>query len=253
MLTVSRPATAPAVLAGVVALGAALALATAVPWLGVVVIAGPAGVIAWGGGRLERTAVAALCVSCAVALGTGAAGPLPVIVPVCALAYRGNGRALYEALGLGRRHSRDVGMGLAVGLAASVVLFGWLFLYARATPFNPGAYVVTPLGGIGPPPLRLEALLAFAALSAFAEETVWRVALPKALARLGWTGVPALASCSLSFGAIHLYGVPWGWSGVALAAAFGAVMAVMLRQGLGLRSVLLAHFLVDVVVGAIYL
>lgn len=207
-----------------------------------------AGMVACPGPVRRLLVVAGGVIVCAMtSLVTGARYSLvPFVMTAGGLAAAWpdeTGRAWLARLGirLGERRLLAVAGGVASGLGASVVLVAWL---GRA-----GGTLVTGLGD-APFAVLAVAVVAFALLNASAEELVWRVALPAVLGSVVRPAALVSILASVSFGLAHLRGIPWGWSGVLLAGAYGLVLDRGTRRSRGLLFALSSHVTVDVVIGA---
>ena len=53
---------------------------------------------------------------------------------------------------------------------------------------------------------------------------------------------------AVAFGALHLLGIPGGWIGVAMAAAYGVMLGWLRRRSQGMLAPYLAHGLADVAI-----
>ena len=110
-----------------------------------------------------------------------------------------------------------------------------------------------PLDGLGFPDVRpallLLGVLGWSILNAATEEALFRGLLLEALrGRLG--DAAGVAVQAAAFGLIHFRGVPGGWSGVALATMYGAMLgALRLRAG-GMLAVVVAHVFADLTIVA---
>jgi len=93
----------------------------------------------------------------------------------------------------------------------------------------------------------LPMILAMAALNAFNEEVVYRCSILATLeAAIGQR--QAWFASALLFGIAHYYGVPYGWTGVALASFMGWFLAKAVLETRGLFWAWWIHFLQEVVI-----
>lgn len=99
------------------------------------------------------------------------------------------------------------------------------------------------------PVVLTAAFVAWSACNAVAEELYFRGALQHELVRgLAGAGVAVQA---VAFGAMHFHGFPRGWSGVALATAYGLMMGALRRRSGGLLAPWVAHVAADLTILAI--
>lgn len=104
----------------------------------------------------------------------------------------------------------------------------------------------------GPPRAFVAAGIAFFAVTnATGEEFVWRFIAWEAARRIVVPSAAVIAIQAFSFGVAHFYGVPSGWTGVALATAFGAALGWLRTSTGGLAAPIIVHIAADIGVGVI--
>jgi len=131
---------------------------------------------------------------------------------------------------------------ILIGLAAATALVMWLYLSF----INPNEGW-SPLKTTGSPlAFALFGILSSAA-NALAEEFWYRGYFLGLLARVlkPWQGI---ALTALLFGIIHIHGIPSGALGVALAAIYGAVLAIWTWKRGSIWQAVCLHFLTDMVI-----
>jgi hypothetical protein len=107
--------------------------------------------------------------------------------------------------------------------------------FGRALPTTSVVYLV-PIG------------LGFAVLNAAVEESIFRGIVLQALDSAFGRGWLSLAIHAMAFGLVHFRGVPDGWIGVAMAAAYGLMLGMVRRRSGGLLAPIVAHICADLVI-----
>ncbi len=156
-------------------------------------------------------------------------------------------RFIHSVLGSPKRQpiTRDIAIGIATFIGA-LILVSLLSFVLRFTPLHL-THRSSTLRAMAPNSLAELGLWVVVSMAAgIGEEFVFRGYLQQQLTN--WFGAApiAIAVCSLLFGCLHFY---QGSAGVLQTACLGATYSVVaLRRG-NLRSVMIAHFLQDVVAG----
>ncbi len=143
--------------------------------------------------------------------------------------------------------TRDIAIGIATFIGA-LVLVSFLTVALKFTPLHLShrPAVLRAMAPNSLPQLLLWGVVSLAA--GIGEEFVFRGYLQQQLIHWFRAAPIAIAVCSLLFGCLHFY---QGTVGVLQTACLGAIYSVVaLRRG-NLRSVMIAHFLQDVVAGTI--
>lgn len=149
-------------------------------------------------------------------------------------------------LAAGRIGPAEVAIAAVFAVAAVAALLIWTAL-ARPDLADLQARLPTGLSL----PLLVGTGLTFAVLNAIAEEALFRGILQDALASALRSTPLALTLQAVAFGLAHFQGFPRGWSGVALATLYGAMMGgLRLRTG-GILLPILAHVVADATIFAI--
>jgi len=91
-------------------------------------------------------------------------------------------------------------------------------------------------------------ILTMAGVNAFCEEAVYRCLFLYGLQLGGWAAPAANVIQALQFGIAHFYGVPSGWSGVALSAIYGLILGYITVAFDGVGVVLLLHTSADYII-----
>jgi membrane protease YdiL (CAAX protease family) len=131
---------------------------------------------------------------------------------------------------------------LAVVAVSTAALWAWYFLA------EPGLDVfLIAIPRWHPVGLALLAL-GLALLNAAIEEAIYRGVVMHSLEAALGTGVWSLLVQAVAFGALHLLGMPGGWIGVAMAAAYGVMLGWLRRRSQGMLAPYLAHVLADVAI-----
>jgi hypothetical protein len=92
---------------------------------------------------------------------------------------------------------------------------------------------------------------AFALLNAAMEETVWRGVVMDGLDSAFGPGHTSVVAQAISFGVVHMEGMPSGWLGVAMAMVYGVMLGYLRRWSGGLLAPFVAHVLADMIIFAI--
>ena len=130
------------------------------------------------------------------------------------------------------------------GLLSSAVLFLWCHSGGELS-----AELLAARPTMGLAALTLAAL-GFAIINGVMEEVIWRGVFWESLS-LHLPPVAVNIVQAFSFGIIHFAGIPSGWSGVGLATVFGLILGYQRLVTGGLKTPLLTHFIVDLVVFSI--
>jgi uncharacterized protein len=142
----------------------------------------------------------------------------------------------------GRIRPVDLALALVFICVPSIALVGWQRLQ------NPELGDVVARIPALPLPLLVLAGLGFSMVNALAEETFFRGLVTATLERAFGRPWIAFVLQALSFGLIHIHGVPRGWTGVALAVVYGAMMGELRRRTKGLLLAWFAHVFTDCVI-----
>lgn len=142
----------------------------------------------------------------------------------------------------GTWNSGVVWLVLATVVVSSAALYAWCILlhpslteWRNAIPTqNPAMLALT---GIG-----------FATLNAAIDESIFRGIVMNALEAVLGRGIVSLVIQSVSFGMVHLYGIPSGWIGVAMASIYGFMLGLVQRHSNGLLAPFSAHVAGDLVI-----
>jgi membrane protease YdiL (CAAX protease family) len=98
------------------------------------------------------------------------------------------------------------------------------------------------------PMLLIPVGLGFALVNAAIEESVYRGILMQGLdAALGASNIPVILQ-AISFGLVHLNGVPGGWCGIVMATVYGLMLGLLRRRAQGMLAPFVAHVFADVVI-----
>ena len=131
---------------------------------------------------------------------------------------------------------------LATVVVSSAALYAWYILlrpslseWRNAIPTQNPAMIA--LAGFG-----------FAIVNAAIEESIYRGIVMNALEAVLGRGLLSLVIQSLSFGMVHLYGIPSGWIGVAMASVYGFMLGLVQRHSEGLLAPFSTHVAADLIV-----
>jgi membrane protease YdiL (CAAX protease family) len=98
------------------------------------------------------------------------------------------------------------------------------------------------------PMLLIPVGLGFALVNAAIEESVYRGILMQGLdAALGLSNIPVILQ-AISFGLLHLNGIPCGWCGIVMATVYGLMLGLLKRRAQGMLAPFVAHVFADVVI-----
>lgn len=198
--------------------------------------------------RLARSTAGTACLCVLIPWNWYFLWPIFKLVPlVGALAVahlngslRGAGAAFARGR-LGRFEMAAIG---ALAVTAAALLILWFEL---ATPDLSGLRAQIPGW---PAALLVAGALTFAVVNALLEEIVWRGIMQTWLATIV---APLAANViqAILFGLSHFYGVPSGWTGVALATGYALLLGGLRWKSGGLLAPIVAHIAADLVIFAI--
>jgi membrane protease YdiL (CAAX protease family) len=130
---------------------------------------------------------------------------------------------------------------LAISILAAVALVTWAELV------QPDLEIFRAMVPSGNLLVLVSAAVGFALLNATMEELIWRGGIQSWL--IEHTSIwLAIVIQALSFGALHWAGFPSGWSGVALATIYGAMLGWLRHRTGGLAAPIVAHILADLTI-----
>lgn len=188
--------------------------------------------------------VVAALVSLTVLLPTGGWGwpaPLAVLLTVALRPGVRGERGLAQWLRAGSLGWPGISWAGAIAIASGAALVGWSIFtrpdLADLTRGLRGMPLAALLGGG----------VAWAALNAFGEESIFRGALTDGL-EAAFGPRQALAIQAVAFGAAHWHGVPRGVAGVLLATVYGLMLGLLRARTRGLLAPMLAHLFANLVV-----
>ncbi|MBM3238089.1 CPBP family intramembrane metalloprotease [Candidatus Poribacteria bacterium] len=132
-----------------------------------------------------------------------------------------------------------------VGLTIFISSFGLLLWFILWQPNLSRWLTILPSWN---PMLLIPVGLGFALVNAAIEEAVYRGILMQGLdAALGASNIPVILQ-AISFGLLHLNGVPGGWCGIAMATVYGLMLGLLKRRAQGMLAPFVAHVFADVVI-----
>lgn len=172
--------------------------------------------------------------------------PFFLLVPLLVYAAVTRGiprlRRSLDWLRRGTWNSTVVWLVLATVVVSSVALYAWYVLlrpslaeWRNIVPTQNRVMMV--LAGVG-----------FAITNAAIEESIYRGIVMNALEAVLGRGTLSLVIQSVSFGMAHVYGIPSGWIGVAMASGYGFMLGLVQRHSNGLLGPFSAHVAADLVV-----